>query len=331
MAGKTKLYPPLRLCAEKEGMIQKFESIEHVLKDRTYEEFLGLELDNALGHFEDILREQYGIAINSRRGQMMQVSMTSLLYDNVFTTLILSQWRKNKQVYCIPKEFCEILVEAEDFQIELSIFQYLPYDAFYLELEDHKYADGVLVRYNRKTMEFAFCILFKSNYEFTESGVNGGFFTQEDNGSFKEFLGRQKEQLLGRPDDEGILAIQEVLKLTLQASMYLCAKNADVKENLIQKDIYKPSAAIKNRYAEVRKWDVGERVVHDQKRAMQAAKEQQICKSGDKDRKRPRQHWRKAHWHTYWVGKGRKERELKFIAPMLINDINDEMPVVKHE
>ena len=329
MAGKTKLYPPLRLCAEKADMLEKLEAISHILETHTFEDFLAIELDNAMGKFEEVMELQYGVSLESRSGKMLQASMTSILYDNVFSTLILSEWRKSKQVYCIPKEFGNMLMDMDDFDIEMSIFKYLPYSAFYLELEDDQYAEGVLVRYNPRTMEFAFCIIFKSTCEFTESGVNGGFFTSEDNGSFKAFVERQKKQLPGAPDDEGLISIQEILKLTLQASMYLCAKNADVEENPIQKGIYRPSAVIKNRYAEIRKWDVGMRVLKEHQKLSKEAHEESR-KHAAEGRKRPRQHWRKAHWHTYWVGPGRKERELKFIAPMLINDIGDDTPVVKH-
>lgn len=330
MAGKTKLYPPLRLCAEKETLIGKFESVSHVIENECFEDFIAFEMDNALGKFETVMEIKFGIPADSRKGKLLTASMTSQVYDDVFATIILAEWRKNKQVYCIPRELYDMLVEMDDFDIEMSIFKYLPYEAFYLELQDVQHIDGILVRYNPKTCELAFCIIFKPNCDFTESGVNGGFFTSEDNGSFKEFIQRQSKQLPGSPDDEGLLAIQEALKLVLQASMYLCAKNADIEENPLQKGIYRPSAVIKNRYAEVRKWDVGLRVVKEHKRMSKAAQEE-THKHSTEGRKRPRQHWRKAHWHTYLVGPGRKERELKFIAPMLINDIGDEMPVVKHE
>lgn len=31
-----------------------------------------------------------------------------------------------------------------------------------------------------------------------------------------------------------------------------------------------------------------------------------------------RPHTRKAHWHHYWVGKGRKELVLRWIAPTVV-------------
>lgn len=330
MAGKTKLYPPLRLCAEKESLIERFETVEYVLGKMTVEEFLGYELGNALGQFEDILEDEYGISPKSRRGKIMAASMTSMLYANVFTTMILADWKGNKQVYCVPKEFYKMLAEAEDFLIEMSVFKYLPFETFYLEFQDHAQAEGVLVRFMPKTSELTFCIIFKENCDYVEGGLNGGFFSPSDNGSFKNFVKKQAEQLPGAPDDEGLLVIQEILKVLLQASMYLCTKTADIEENPVQKNIYKQSNVIRNRYAEIRKWDVGMRVVKEHKRLNREA-QAQTHKQTAEGRKRPRQHWRKAHWHTYLVGPGRKERELKFIAPMLINDIGDDMPVVKHE
>ena len=38
--------------------------------------------------------------------------------------------------------------------------------------------------------------------------------------------------------------------------------------------------------------------------------------------KQKRPHWRRAHWHYYRCGKGKKELRLKFILPILVNGEN---------
>ena len=110
--------------------------------------------------------------------------------------------------------------------------------------------------------------------------------------------------------------------------MYLCSDNKDVQENEEQKKIYRPSKSIKNRFSEIRKWDVGYRIVHEHKKMEQNA-EKEWYEKHPGDRRRPRMHWRKAHWHTFCCGKGRNERRIKFIAPILVNEIlDDEVPMV---
>lgn len=50
-------------------------------------------------------------------------------------------------------------------------------------------------------------------------------------------------------------------------------------------------------------------------------------------RKRPRVHPRRAHWHHYRVGKGRSQIRLRWISPIIVNgsDKNSDMPVILHE
>lgn len=119
----------------------------------------------------------------------------------------------------------------------------------------------------------------------------------------------------------------------LQLVLYLCSVGADVKENPVQKKITKRSEVLRDKYREVRKWDVGVRFGNTIR--AYAAKEGKSHK-GSHSRKRP--HWRKGHFQHYWIGPKNKPEErqlvLNWIQPVLVNEgllEDEELPAVVHK
>ena len=76
-------------------------------------------------------------------------------------------------------------------------------------------------------------------------------------------------------------------------------------------------------------WDVGTRIGAALRRAYHAAETQQDPGQTATGRAKPRSHVRRAHWHTYRVGPGRKETKLNWLPPIPIN-VSDDMPAVSH-
>lgn len=104
--------------------------------------------------------------------------------------------------------------------------------------------------------------------------------------------------------------------------MYLSSKEADVIESSETIKTYKPSSLVKNKYSEVRKWNVGcrygEKIRSYQKNKIQQYENSESSQNG----KRP--HIRKAHWERYHVGEGRKDIITKWKEPVFVNgDFND--------
>ena len=100
--------------------------------------------------------------------------------------------------------------------------------------------------------------------------------------------------------------------------MYLSSKEPDIVESPDTINTYKPSGSLKNKYSEVRKWDVGCRYgekirCFKKKKMLQGA----IGESDNQSSKRP--HIRKAHWERYHIGKGRKEIVTKWKEPVFVN------------
>ena len=318
-------YIPLKLVDWYSEAIRKLEEIHFATDSATGEEKVQAAVDYSVRQiyaFNGLKEGQ--ILTDEQRQRVLYQS-----YDYAIATVVTAAWRYSKQVYTFSKDFYDMLLDMDDFEIGWTLFDQLPYDTFYLELQDHEDISGILVKYNGEPD----CSLL---YVICDNGgdvvnVNSGIIKPGKTNSYKTFF--ETEIYASNADFNApeIILLRQALAFTIQACMYLCAKNADIEENEEQKRVYRPSKNIKNKFSEVRKWDVGVRVIREHK-AAQKNDEIQTASTGENNRRRPRQHWRKAHWHSYWIGpKTEQTKVLKFIAPILVNDNNDEMPVVVHQ
>lgn len=136
-------------------------------------------------------------------------------------------------------------------------------------------------------------------------------------------------------DPEPIQFTHDFITKALQLVLYICADNADISENIQQKQITrKPTTETepKDILREVRKWDVGYRIGSIIRKSTNEVQiqEQEVDKKHKSSPKRP--HVRKGHFHHYWVGsKSDNSRVLvlKWVAPMFINTaLDEELPAV---
>ena len=136
---------------------------------------------------------------------------------------------------------------------------------------------------------------------------------------------------------EGNIAVDKLLKeLTFEdnlyedathifeAAAYLSQEKPDVIPTPAKEKIYHPAA--KPIYASIREWDVGIRYMTEKRAYMNSRKAGATVSMRTGSRVRP--HIRKAHWHLYRVGPGRKETKLLWIPPVFVGKQKDEDPVV---
>lgn len=120
-------------------------------------------------------------------------------------------------------------------------------------------------------------------------------------------------------------------KQTLQLVLYLCAQNADITPNSEQTFYTRRSPVLKDRYAEIRKWNVGVRIGAAVRVHRSTANSQE--KSGTAHAS-PRPHIRRGHWHHFWTGSktGQNTRKLvlKWVAPTFVSVSAEEVPVTLH-
>ena len=324
---KQEKYVPFRTIARIETEYPKIYEKASALNVEPIDEFeavMGMVRD-------DILRicNQRGISMQTDEG--VDFVGAKMFNDTIFV-IVSKDWIKSKQVYSFSKEFCDMLYDMDDFEIDANLFDYLPFNAFYLEIPNRADIHGVLAKYTPQKQTLMYTVCY-NNFAKRENIVSG----EIDFGIIKSYHNILDEL-------EGVEVLEEerekldeylrVIALVLQSMMYLCSTNSDVEENPEQKKIYKPSTTVRNKFSELRKWDVGYRVVREHAKAKKDAEEEaeeEEAKEKTGERKRPRMHWRKAHWHTYLCGKGKTERRVKFVAPVLVNEMkDDELPVVNH-
>ncbi|MBQ9313985.1 MAG: hypothetical protein IJ220_03130 [Clostridia bacterium] len=241
--------------------------------------------------------------------------------DYIFNLMVLDEWRKSKQVYTFSPQLYQLICEMDsDIVIENTIFEYLPNRTFYIDLpENGAKIEGVFVKYFHDDINNVIVLI--ALYENCFHATIAFGLDESDDLTFERFLKTISNNDLSEET-------KSLFCFAFNASLYLCSRNCDVKENRLQKDIYRPSRNIRDKFSEVRKWDVGYRISREKVNDTDLPHHVLPNENG---RNRPRQHIRRAHWHTYYVGKGRSRRELRFIAPIIVNNIGDEMPVVVHK
>lgn len=142
----------------------------------------------------------------------------------------------------------------------------------------------------------------------------------------EEYL--QRELGIRAPKKAMATVLEETIKLArplLSLTLYLCSAEPDIlgKEQWPRKPPRprKTKRGLRARPpASPAMWTVGERIGA----ALRLAEQQEPTGSGGQGesgagRATPRPHIRRAHWHTYLVGKGRARRELRWVHPVLVS------------
>lgn len=139
---------------------------------------------------------------------------------------------------------------------------------------------------------------------------------------------KYSDALHSRPPNLNLSEVAPLVNLVL----YLCAPKLDIQGEKQGHTPHKPKAHTRRGKAKLPKarhthiWRVGAKIGQ----ALRKAKQAPCLSEGPGDARAPTMpHVRRAHWHLYWVGKGRKTPCLKWIAPTLVNaDPGFDGPVV---
>lgn len=283
-----------------------------------------------------------------------QINQEKVLQNHIpikaATLAALAPWRRHKEIYSFSKELEELLLEQADEQIKLPVqtLHLLPFPCVYIELKTIPDLDGFFVHFeydmNVQREEFRFLLIDKTGVPYPWMLHIDGEWTLDE--SLERVMQESQKNILSlkdieqfRKEKEFIQSIgKELLAGLLQLVLYLCCQNAEIKENAIQKQIYKrPEKRIQDKYREIRKWDVGEEISRKIKasRLVRNHAEQERKKESSQQRNRPRPHTRRGHWHHFWTGKrgsDMRKLTLKWIAPTYVNLVNeDELRVRRTE
>ena len=283
----------------------------------------------------------------------------------------LAPWRHSKQIYVYNETLEQELTKDSSSadRIPTEALLHLPYPCIYIKT-NHISAFGfqidgffVHLEYDEDYQEAELRFLPILKDQLFGIGVSlhiSGNMTMAE--SYARFLEVTKERIEANPkhDAEKEMRFMEesgenrerlnICRTLLPLVLYLCSDESDVlyRGNLQdgkqrQKEKRDPAenrppevskeAPVKDRYSEVRAWDVGFRIGPEIRKYYTKSSEGGSTHPGEHTPKRL--HIRRAHWHHYWRGPREGERQLivRWLAPMYINSEEEDdeaIPAVIH-
>lgn len=259
-------------------------------------------------------------------------------------------WKYNKVVYEPDYEFSDALLRTEKLRVYPDMIRHIPFHTFYLDFSKNKlfvyegffvqvkvYDTGAIRISSLPTeSEYSHIPLYEYDGQAPTVYADAFWITPEmfsvQNG-ICYFDYDLKKDLMYTTDSYKtqwfIGGLSNYRLFLLQFLMYLSSKEPDITESPDTKNTYKPSTSLKNRYSEVRKWDVGCRY-GEKIRRFNKSKVQQLGAIGDNNQSSKRPHIRKAHWERYHIGEGRRNIITKWKEPIFVNGDSDDIITTIH-
>ena len=261
----------------------------------------------------------------------------ALCKKDVLERLVIADWLTSKQVFSVSSELTQALMGCVNddggLVLYLQSLDYLPFRSFYINLEN--------VPTDINTMKFSAALVgirkVGTEHVWLYVGFIDALGTVVHNWAvdfadelIKEGHNGTDAVELHLYDKRGFPS-EKICYFILSTILYLTTDKPDVLESSETKHTYREPGVgykVKNKFREIRKWDVGVRYAASVKETREYSYQK---KDSAKDGTPKRPHVRRAHWHHYWVGRGRTELVLRWVDQMLINASWDsELPVVVH-
>lgn len=247
-------------------------------------------------------------------------------------------WRLNKVIYRfdndLASELTENSVDVENVPVDI-LFR-LPFPCVYIEkpiganhctglfcfLEyDYRYPDVVELRMHYLfDDESMICIFHQWTNDrenlFNEMSLNAAKMEEKVRGSRLDYKGSEK-----------FIEYSELSKKHLNLLLYLCSDEPDITRNNPIPRQRSRGKTVFAAYAD--KIEVGSYIGSVIRKGKSNPVEQQLSVSRVSSSHRP--HMRKAHWHLYWTGAGRKIPRVKWISPIFVKGDGSSIPVVTHD
>lgn len=242
---------------------------------------------------------------------------------------MVADWTKYKQAYKITPELAKDLLGMDDLSFPARKIK-MPFRTVYFDLSDlrmtstgdgisdttHAFIEGIFLTYEKVPFEgeetgFAGFVVL-TGVPKTKELLFGGVSLAVDDADDSQTLNDLIEANAGMPE------IKQALKTALLLAAYISSEKPDITENEVQKTFYRPFGKLKTslKTSAVRKWDIGVRYATEVRRRLAETSDTRRPHSTGKS---PRPHIRKAHWHIYRIGPGRKETKVLWLAPIEVN------------
>lgn len=255
-------------------------------------------------------------------------------------------WKNNKMVYEPDYEFSQALLETNKLRVYPEMIKHIPFNTFYLDFSKNalftyegffvqvKVYDTGAIRISSLPTEknYSHIPALNEGYEESITAYADSFFiesemlnVENDTYYFDYDLNKDFMQTSDSFKTQWFIGGLSNFRLfLLQFLMYLSSKEPDINESPDTINTYRPSSVIRNKYSEIRKWEVGvrygEKIRQFKRNKLNVVGE---IEGSNQNAKRP--HIRKAHWERYHVGKGRKEIVSKWKEPVFVNGDTDDV------
>ena len=260
-----------------------------------------------------------------------------------------SRWVQNKQVLKPDDVFAYHLAQTEKLKISKEILNHLPYTSFYVDLSDCTKGNlfgevkGVFVDVLKiSDVEYSVftSILVDEKLHIAHYLTLNLQDTNEIEINTDVFVKTEECKVLSAVDDSMdsfTCNSRNIKTLVLQLLCYMSVSAPDIEPNPQMKHTYRPNQTIKNKFREVFVNDVGikvgAKITKAEQSVVKAYEETDEYKATiAKNRKPPKPHFRRAHWHRYWTGKGRTELKVNWVEPVFVcGNISSDVIVHKVE
>ena len=274
-----------------------------------------------LDNRRDMYQNMFAHPEKIRNGTEQDICAAS---DCITPFLIASLWSKNKQVYKFDSELEESLSDMDEVRLPVRVLDRLPYNEIYIDFSE----DGPFIE--NFAGAFVNIIPYKNGYCICIMRINQklmsmtGFipFVPKENDDYADFVVNKDTYIVSDDKSATHVDYRKFTIFLLNALLYLCSENAEIKQSEVTKKTYRPSSVVKNKFSEIQINECGYiygSVVRKQREKSPKDSEPSEKQSIRSRNSHPmRTHVRKAHWHHYWAGKGRQELVLRWIAPTVV-------------
>lgn len=231
--------------------------------------------------------------------------------------LVTDYWRKNKTIYDFSPSFLTELEKTEDAPVYTSILKKLPFTDYIMTIPSstQKYnAMFIHIEFDGTDTLFLVCPFEAIKNPEHSSYCQCSIWCEDGKNvieTFKETYGEKTANY------------ERFLKLAISASYYLASKNAEINKIQIPKD--KRPVIITNRTRKPKKVNINSFAVgyktgkrFETQVAYRNSKTNSTKAEYAISGKNKRPHVRRAHWHHYWTGEGRKNLEVRWIEPVFV-------------
>ncbi len=304
-------------------------------------------------------RLAYGYAQLSENSNLRNVNVVYETSSDVDNMTMILKWSENKQVYAFDSDFLDELLRTDTLAITRNMLDYLPYQYMYIDISANKKlctrlnAEGFYITvsktvvYTEEVYAIHVCRVTRE-YIFNDIYV----ISNKDGEMPVESIWEEKEEpiYVQRNDEDftvkkGQTNSRQEKVLIIQILSYLASVEPEVSENPETKRTYrKPAEGFKpkNKFSEVRRWDVGVRFGNAVRRWKKEKTGTLSAGMGTGTKQRP--HSRAAHWSHYWYnktdehgnviydenGKPEKIRRAKWVSEYYVGMKDSDDPIVIH-